>query len=125
MRKGAFWLGLILLTVGGMPAQEPPAEPGVKEIRVTAKKYEYNPSEIHVRAGERVRLILTALDRTHGFQIEELDINEKIFKDKETVIEFVAPTPGTYPFKCSVRCGWRHPWMKGKLIVEPSVSEAP
>lgn len=125
MSKGAFLLGLILLTVGGTPAQEPPAEPAVQEIRVSAKKYEYNPNEIHVRTGERVRLILTGLDRTHGFELKQLDINEKVFKGKETVIEFVAPEPGTYEFKCSVRCGWRHPWMKGKLIVEPAAATQP
>lgn len=97
-----------------------PAEEAIQEIRVSAKKYEYNPSEIRVRAGSRVRLIFTAEDRTHGFEVKALDINEKIFKGKETVVEFVAPEPGIYEFKCSVRCGWGHGRMKGKIIVEPA-----
>lgn len=116
-------VGFCLLVLGVMFVV--PAEEAVREIHVTAKKYKYNPKEIRVRAGERVRLVLTALDRTHGFQIKELDINEKIFKDKETVIEFVVPKPGTYKFNCSVRCGWRHPWMKGKLVVEPAADTKP
>lgn len=102
-----------------------PAEDAVKEIRLTAKKYEYNPGEIHVRAGERVRLIFTALDRTHGFEIEPLKIKEKLIKGQETVVEFVAPEPGTYEFKCSVFCGFGHRRMKGKLVVEPAASAQP
>ncbi len=98
-----------------------PAEEAVQEIRVSAKKYEFTPSEIRVQTGQKVRLILTGQDRTHGIEIKELKIKEKIFKGKETVVEFVAPAPGTYEFKCASFCGFGHGRMKGRLIVEPVV----
>ena len=86
---------------------------------MTAKKYEFNPEEIRVKQGERVRLLITALDRSHGFEIKALGINVRLEKEKETPVEFIAEKAGEYEFQCSVRCGWKHPWMKGKLIVEP------
>ena len=116
MKRLTVFLSLLVLGSGLCLS----AEEAVQEVRVSAKKYEYNPNEIRVRAGARVRLVLTAEDRTHGFELESLKIKEKILKGKETVVEFVAPEPGTYEFKCSVFCGFGHRGMKGKLIVEPA-----
>ena len=112
---------LFLFLLGGLlPAQQGSSETGVREIRMTARKYRFDPQEIRVREGERVRLLITALDRKHGIRIKEFGIKTVLEKDKETVVEFVAERAGEYKFKCSVRCGWRHGSMKGKLIVEPA-----
>ena len=105
--------GLLLL------AQEP-AKPPVREIKVSAKKYEYAPSEIRVKQGERVRLLITATDRKHGFEIKELGIKTELEKGKETAVELTVGKPGTYQIKCSVRCGFGHGGMRAQLIVEPA-----
>ena len=89
-----------------------------KEIRVTAKKYEYDPSVITVKQGDRVRLIVTALDHDHGLKIEALHIDQLLRKDESTNIEFSADVAGTFPFQCSHFCGLGHKGMKGELIVE-------
>ncbi len=91
-----------------------------REIKMTAMKYEFNPEEVRVKQGERVRLLITATDRDHGIEIKELGIKTRLVEGKETAVEFPADKPGEYEFKCSVRCGWRHGSMKGKLIVEPA-----
>ncbi len=128
MKKQTIILSLILLG-GGLGAQEPPsteppgAEAPVHEIRMTAKKYEYDPGEIHVKQGERVRLILKALDRKHGFQIKEFGIKTVLKKGQETVVEFVADKAGTFQFKCSKWCGFGHGRMRGRLVVEPAENE--
>ena len=101
-------------------AAEPPAESNVREIRVTVKKYEYAPNVIHVKEGERVRLILTALDRKHGFELKEWKIKTEVEKGEEAAVEFVASRSGEFEFKCSVFCGFGHGRVKGKLIVEPA-----
>jgi len=112
---------LFLFLLGGLlPAQQGSSETGVREIRMTAQKYRFDPKEIRVREGERVRLLITALDRKHGIRIKEFGVKTVLEKGKETVVEFVAERVGEYKFKCSVRCGWRHGSMKGKLIVEPA-----
>ena len=126
MRKAILKLPLAVLLLcvlvsGGLPATEEQAvEPAVREIRMTAKKYKFTPKEIRVKQGERVRLLITALDREHGFEIKALGINIVLEKGKEAVVEFVAERGGKFQFKCSVRCGWLHFRMKGKLIVEPA-----
>jgi cytochrome c oxidase subunit 2 len=118
------------------PANAPQADQNVQVIDVTAKKYEFNPSPIHVKQGAKVQLKIKALDHTHGFKINlypdgapatgdpglVLTSKEDCFKIEQgstTVVEFVAHTPGTYSFKCCQRCGLGHGGMKGQLIVEP------
>jgi len=114
----------------------PSATEGVQVIEVTAKKYEFNPSPIQVKRGTRVQLKITATDHAHGFRIKQFPDEggtqgnaglvfsspqdcQKIEKGQTATVEFVAQTPGTYRFKCCVRCGWHHRAMKGDLIVEP------
>jgi len=38
-------------------------------IELVAKKYEYSPAPVHVKAGSMVRLKITAVDHDHGFKI--------------------------------------------------------
>ena len=109
---------------------------GAQVIEVTAKKYEFVPSTIRVKQGARVELKITATDHTHGFKIGEIPEGaaskvspglvfsapkncHKIEKGQTATIDFVAQTPGTYPFQCCVHCGLHHGKMKGQLIVEP------
>jgi cytochrome c oxidase subunit II len=89
-----------------------------KEIRMTAKKYEYDPAVITVKEGEHVKLIITALDHDHGFKIDAFHIDQLLKKGESTTIEFTADTTGTFPFQCSHFCGLGHKGMKGELIVE-------
>lgn len=94
------------------------ANQDTKEIRVTAKKYEYDPAVITLKQGDRVRLIVTALDHDHGFKIEALHIDQLVKKGESTSIEFNADVTGSFPFQCSHFCGLGHKGMKGELIVE-------
>ena len=98
--------------------QEKPAAGPVTEIQMTAKKYEFTPSTIRVKAGEHVKLTITATDHEHGIKIDALHINEKLPKGKPVSIEFTPMQAGTFPFECSHFCGFGHGKMKGQLIVE-------
>jgi cytochrome c oxidase subunit II len=137
-RVFALFLALGFSVAGGFTsaAKAPQADQNVKVIEMTAKKYEFSPSPVHVKAGTKVQLKITALDRKHGFKIELYpDGSDKkgepglvfsskedcftVDKDAPAVVEFVAKTPGTYSFKCCVHCGLGHGGMKGQLIVEP------
>lgn len=90
---------------------------GVREIEVTAKKYEFSPDPIVVKFEEKVRLKITALDADHGFGIKKYKINRKLPKGKEQIVKFTANRAGTFTIKCTVFCGVGHMVMKGKLIV--------
>ena len=101
------------------------ASKDVKEIRMTAKKYEYDPSTITVKQGEHVQLMITALDHDHGFKIDVFHIDQLLKKGEPTTIEFTADVAGTFPFQCSHFCGLGHKGMKGELIVEGDSQEPP
>lgn len=96
----------------------PGARPEARVIQVTAKKFEFNPNVIRVKKGEPVKLIITALDRDHGFKCDAFHINRKLKKGNPTTIEFIADRAGTFPFHCSDFCGMGHHRMKGKVVVE-------
>jgi len=96
---------------------------GVREINVTAKKYEFSPDPIGVNQGEKVRLKITATDTEHGFGIKEYNINQKLPAGKEQIVEFTADKAGTFIIKCTVFCGLGHGSMKGRLIVQSQQKE--
>jgi cytochrome c oxidase subunit 2 len=134
-----FWAVILSLTSGTVSRRANPDQAStqnVKVIEVSAKKYEFNPSPIHVKQGTKVQLRSTATDHTHGFSIgahpDGSDKNGspglaftspqdcwKIEKGQSATIEFVAQTSGTYSFKCCIHCGFGHGGMKGQLIVDP------
>jgi len=113
----------------------PSAGEDLQVIEVTAKKYEFNPSPIRVKAGAHVQLKITATDHVHGVKLSEFadgaDRSKpglvfsspqeclRIEKGQTQTLEFTAQAPRTYSIRCCVHCGWDHRSMKGQLIVEP------
>lgn len=107
----------------------------LKTIDISAKKYEFTPSEIHVKAGEHVRLTVHSVDETHGIKLtlypegskdktivglkfDHPEDNGKVEKNVDQVLDFIAEKPGTYEFQCAKVCGMHHGKMKGQVIVE-------
>jgi cytochrome c oxidase subunit 2 len=100
----------------GSPA---PAGAPIKEIEMTAKKYEFSPSRINVPFNTLVRIHLTALDREHGFEITSYPGSCVSVKPGNTIsIEFYTDKKGEFEFSCCKFCGLGHGKMKGKIIVE-------
>jgi len=87
-------------------------------ISMKARKWEFEPSTITVKKGDKVKLLITSEDVKHGFKLTDFNINEDIEPGKTTTIEFTADKIGTFSFVCSVFCGSGHSNMEGKLIVE-------
>jgi heme/copper-type cytochrome/quinol oxidase subunit 2 len=107
----------------------------VQVVEITAKKYEYSNSPVHVKSGAKVHLKITATDHDHGFKISPVPDGAlpngadglifssaqecwQLKKGETTIIEFLAQTPGTYTFKCCHTCGLGHRGMKGQIVVE-------
>ncbi|HIQ50419.1 MAG TPA: hypothetical protein EYH54_00435 [Nautiliaceae bacterium] len=90
----------------------------VVEIRLEAYQWGWEPSEIRVPYGAKVRLIITTRDVLHGIYIPDLGIKADIKPGEETVLEFEANKKGTFKFVCSVYCGIGHRDMVGTLIIE-------
>jgi len=104
-------------------------------IELVAKKYEYSPSPVHVKAGTKVQLKITAVDHDHGFTIVAEPDGVKpgskaglvfaspqecwqLKKGETTTIEFLAQASGRYTFKCCHTCGLGHRGMKSELVVD-------
>ena len=123
-RLTATFIGLTFLstvsarTVAQVAKDAGPPMRGIHEIKVTLRKYEFSPGSLHVRKGERVKLIMTAADHDHGFKLDEFNINQKIPKGTTMVVEFTADKAGTFQFRCSSVCGIGHRGMKGTLLIE-------
>src|SRR4029079_1876403 len=79
----AFMLGVVA-TVGRPVAAQNQAAAPVHEIKMTVKKFEYSPAEIHVKQGEKVRLLITALDHKHGFELKDFNVKSDLEEKKET-----------------------------------------
>ena len=95
-----------------------PAQSGMSEFDLTAVKYDFTPNVIRVKKGERVKLVITAQDREHGFKLAVFRIDRRLAKGEAVTVEFTADRAGTFSFECSVFCGLGHKKMKGQLIVE-------
>jgi cytochrome c oxidase subunit 2 len=112
-------LALFAVTVPCAPAQDAAPRAGdAGEIKVTARKYAFDPNPIRVKKGDHVKLVITAVDHDHGFKLETLQIDQLLKKGEATTVEFTADQAGTFTFQCSTFCGLGHKKMKGELIVE-------
>ncbi len=108
-----FFLCLVCFVIG-CRKETGPAE----HITVVMKKYNFEPSVIRVRAGQRVVIDVTTADVQHGFDIPELGIKEPVQPGRTTTIAFVAPAKGEYKVTCGVICGPHHDEMLARLVVE-------
>jgi cytochrome c oxidase subunit 2 len=86
-------------------------------IKITAKRYEYNPNKITLKKGVPVTLKFTSLDRLHGFNCPDLGIRTDIMPGKVSRVQFVPKKTGTFPFHCDNFCGEGHENMTGEFIV--------
>lgn len=91
----------------------------MKEIMVVGKTgpeiedFTFEPAEINLKVGERVKLTLTSDDEIqHG-----LRVGGKVIQHGES-IEISFDKPGEYLGSCSELCGAGHALMAFKIIVE-------
>ena len=138
-RIASFSAAIIGVAVGliitGIRAQDQNADGAPQIIEVSAKKYQFTPSEIRVKSGTKIELKVHSVDDTHGVKLElypegatdksspglvfdSPELNGKVEKNQDQILDFVAKEPGTYQFKCAKVCGMHHGSMKGTLIVE-------
>jgi len=108
-----------MLVAAHLFVHEIPDQRTPRRIEVTARRFEFAPSEITLIKGEPVVLVLKSLDVTHGFRFRELGIETKAGKGQTSEIAFTPDKAGTFVGHCSVFCGPGHGGMTLTLrIVE-------
>jgi plastocyanin len=90
-----------------------------REIVVEAKEMLFNPKEIRIKKGEKVKIVLKNTGKmVHDWVLEDTDYRTKIISPSESdTVEFVIDEAGEYTYFCSVGTH-RQMGMEGKLIVE-------
>jgi len=92
--------------------------PGQQVTTVTMTSFAFEPSEMNVKAGQTVRVLLDNPDSIpHAFDIPELGVGLAVLPGASIEIEFVATESGTYTFFCGIP-GHREAGMEGLLVVE-------
>jgi cytochrome c oxidase subunit II len=88
-------------------AQEPP-----RRVEVVAKRFEFTPSEITLKKGEPVTLVLTSKDVQHGLKLDAFNKVVIAKKGESSQVEFTPNEAGTFVAQCASFCGAGHGSMK-------------
>jgi len=101
---------------------------GAQPIYVVAKQWVWTlqhangiqeKDELHVPAGQAVRLLMTSQDVIHSFYVPAFRIKQDVVPGRYTAIWFKATRPGTYHLLCAEFCGTDHASMAGGIVVMP------
>ena len=86
-------------------------------IKISTKRFEFNPSVITLKRGEPVTFEFTALDITMGFKLPDFDARADVIPGMTTRLRLRPMKTGTFVFLCDIFCGEGHENMTGKLVV--------
>ena len=86
-------------------------------IEMTARRFVYEPSEIALKAGERVVLAIRSIDFIHGMNIPDLGLRIDLVPGRVTRLELQPKAAGVIDFVCDNFCGEGHEEMHGRFIV--------
>ena len=108
---------VVLATVAAV-ASSPARADEPRVVAVTAKRFEFEPKEIHVKKGEPVVLEVTSRDVTHGFFSRKFGFDEDLAPGKTVRVPIRADEAGPYLILCDHYCGSGHGGMKMTIVVE-------
>jgi plastocyanin len=91
-------LGVVCLVAVPVTPAAPRAaqatEPRV--IEIVARRFTWEPAEVQVTVGERVRLVLRTADGLHGIELKKFKITKEIPRgNKPVTVEFTADEAAT------------------------------
>ena len=116
-RQKRFLVIAVLILVAGAFEAAPLVTAAEQVIKITAKKFEYNPKEITLKRGVPVVLEFTSLDRLHGFNCPDLGVRADIKPGKAARVPLTPQKAGDFEFHCDNFCGSGHADMKGMFHV--------
>jgi cytochrome c oxidase subunit 2 len=101
------------------------APPGCYDLRVSARQWAWQfiypnghvDENLHVPAGEPVRLTMTSEDVIHGLWIPALRVKMDVVPGRYTSVWFQADKPGVYDLLCTEYCGDEHSSMLATVEV--------
>lgn len=100
--------------------------PNALEINVVAKQWMWKVQhpegkseidELHIPAGQPIKLLLTSQDVIHDFFVPAFRVKKDVLPGRYTTLWFEASKPGTYHLFCAQYCGTQHSGMVGRIVV--------
>lgn len=73
--------------------------------------------ELHVPAGQQVKVKMNANDVIHAFWVPEFRVKQDLIPGRQTELSFIPNKLGTYPVVCAELCGPYHGAMRTQVIV--------
>jgi cytochrome c oxidase subunit 2 len=113
MRRRALLLGVVASALGAAAFAQKPA----KVVRINARKFVFEPSELVLQRGVPVVLELRTADVLMGFNAPELGLRAEIVPGEVARVPFTPQKAGTYDFLCDIFCGEGHEKMNGRIRV--------
>jgi cytochrome c oxidase subunit 2 len=86
-------------------------------VRITARRFEFEPETVTLRRGEPVVLELVSIDRTHGFSLPDFGLAAILPGNEPVRISFRPDRAGRFVFTCDQFCGEGHDEMGGTIVV--------
>jgi cytochrome c oxidase subunit 2 len=107
------------------------ANPGIRdlgnneyEVTLLARMWSFSPAEIRVPVGSVVTFNVTSADITHGFIIEQHNINFEVIPGHIARARVTFREAGEFRYICHEYCGRGHHLMHGVIIVEETETAA-
>lgn len=119
------WLGWMFLSKPGQLYQTPTTQTqpmttqvSAKEFTVVGTPFKFDPAEIRVKQGDKLRITFKNEMGMHNLTIKDLNVATKtIQKGEQDMVEFTADKTGTFEYFCSVDAH-KDKGMVGSLVVE-------
>jgi len=114
-------IAAVLSLVAAAPAA---AAEAPRVVEITAKRFTFEPAEVHLRRGEPATLRITSRDVTHGLFLRPLGIDATIRPGQPTEVTVTPKEAGRFNAICDHFCGSGHGNMHLTIVVEDAPREA-
>lgn len=95
------------------------ANPPIRTVQIHARRFEFVPSEIAVKQGEPVRLVLISDDVPHALAVDGLQLHAELAKGRPVSVVVTPLAAGDFIGRCSRFCGTGHRDMHLDIHVIP------
>ena len=102
---------VICLAAAGAPARPAP------DVEIRASGGGFEPSEVTLRKGEAVHIVLSSADHEHCFAVDAFRIEKRILRDRPTSFDFNPGRAGRFPFYCCLETGNAAEVERGEFVV--------
>jgi cytochrome c oxidase subunit 2 len=116
LRRRRLTAGLLILGAAALGPRAA-AQSGPDTVRIVAKRFEWLPSEVHLKKGVPTVLELTSADVPMGFSAPDFKVRADVLPGTISRVTITPEKTGSFGFVCDVFCGTGHEDMQGTIVV--------